>query len=1014
MITQTPPGAADLLRGVPAFSGLSQNAREDLAGRCELRTFRAGAPLLPGRGRWAGVGVMLSGEARLLDERDGSVEIDRLAAGGVFAGESLLSGLPYSYQAYATSDCAVLLLSKAAFDDWLSAQPALVGELRQAAASHERRAFLESSFLAQVLEKTAIDAAAAAASDVTLAPGEHLITEGQPARSVYVVRAGRLRLSRGAAETVGFVEAGDLVEETGTIPGFARQASFIAETECRIHAIAADVFRRLVTSQKAGPRLDAMIAEHRGDKASAEGEGGAPEEAEAVLQWQLPEYRAPAQRFRWLSRHPAVRQQSAMDCGAACLATLCRSYGKRVSLNRLRELARVGSAGASMLHLMLAARQLGFEALPILSTLDHLRNNHLPALVNWKGFHWIVVYAIDDRRALVADPARGLVKIPIADFTKGWTRYTLFVRPTPRFADLDQSPPTLDQFTPYLAPYRRTIVEIAAASFIIQVLALLMPMFSKFVIDEVIVPQRERWLSAALAGILTAVLLQWTVAWARQRLLIFVSYRVNLRLLADFYRHVLRLPLPFFERRRVGDVVSRLEENTKITTFFTTTGVEFFIDSATAVLYFGLMWYYNPRLTAVVAAFFVLHFVNVYLITPGLQHGFREVFERGAELESHTIESLTGLRTIRTLGVERYIRATWENLFARATNAYFRTLVYGIASGLASQIVNVAGTVAVLFYGATLVLQGQLTIGGLVAFTLLVQGVMQPITKLVGSWDQLQETLNAVERLNDVYETAPEAPDEPGDELTVLQSLNGYIRFEDVTFRYDPDGNNVLQNVDLEILAGQRVAFVGRSGSGKSTLVKLLLGFYRPTTGRILVDGYDLSRLWLPSLRRQVGVVPQSSFLFHGTIRDNIAQARPDASAADVQWAATMAHAHEFIARLPDGYQTMLDEQGANLSGGQRQRIAIARAILQDPRMVMLDEATSALDNESERRFIQNFDAAFPGRTVLMIAHRLSTVRHADIIVVLDRGTIIEQGTHDELIAKQGLYYFISTQQLNL
>jgi ABC-type bacteriocin/lantibiotic exporter with double-glycine peptidase domain len=251
-------------------------------------------------------------------------------------------------------------------------------------------------------------------------------------------------------------------------------------------------------------------------------------------------------------------------------------------------------------------------------------------------------------------------------------------------------------------------------------------------------------------------------------------------------------------------------------------------------------------------------------------------------------------------------------------------------------------------------------------------------------------------------------------DTTAGSRLNGHVRFEDLTFRYDAEGRNVLQNIDLELLPGQRVAFVGRSGSGKSTLVKLLLGFYRPTTGRILVDGFDLSRVWLPSLRRQVGVVPQTSFLFHGTIRDNIAQARPDASAADVQWASTMAHAHEFIARLPNGYQTLLDEQGANLSGGQRQRVAIARAILQQPRMVLLDEATSALDNESERRVIQNFDVAFPGRTMLMIAHRLSTVRHADLIVVLDRGTIIEQGTHDELIARQGLYYFISTQQLNL
>jgi len=997
---------------VPQFAGVAQSVREELAARCELRSFRAGAAILPAGVAWAGVGVVLSGEARLVDERDGPVEIDRLVAGAVFAAESLLSGEPYGYQAYATTGCTVLLLSKAAFDDWLTTRPALLREMRASATQHERRTFLERSLLASVLQPPAIDTAASAVSDMALSAGEYLVTEGRAAGSVYVVRAGRLRITR-QAELLGVVESGDLVEETGVLPALGRQASFVAETECRLYAIDSDTFRTLVTAQSAVPRLDSVIADRREEPAQAGQERETAEEAEAVLRWQLPELRLPLRGFRSRSR-PVVRQQSVMDCGAACLATLCRYYGKRISLNRLRDLARVGSTGASLLHIMLAARELGFEAQPILSTLDHLRVNRLPAMVNWKGYHWIVVYAVDAARVVVADPGRGLLKLSIDDFMKGWTRYALFVRPTPRFADLEESPPTLAQFAPYLAPHRRAIFEIAAASVIIQVLALLMPMFSKFVIDEVIVPQRDRLLSTALAGITTAVLLQLAVGWARQRLLMFVSFRVNLRLLADFYRHVLRLPLPFFERRRVGDVVSRLEENTKITTFFTTTGVDFFIDSATAVLYFGLMWYYNPRLTLVAAAFFVLHFVNVRAITPRLQQGFREAFERGAELESHTIESLSGLRTIRTLGVERYIRATWENLFAKATNAYFRTLVYGIGAGVASQIVNAGGTVAVLFYGASLVLQGQLSIGALVAFTLLVQGVLQPITKLVGAWDQLQETLNAVERLNDVYESAAEAPDEPGDELTVLDALNGHVRFEDVTFRYDAEGSNVLQNIDLEILAGQRVAFVGRSGSGKSTLVKLLLGFYRPTTGRILVDGFNLSSVWLPSLRRQVGVVPQTSFLFHGSIRDNIAQARPDASAEDVQWASTMAHAHEFVSRLPQGYQTLVVEQGANLSGGQRQRLAIARAVLQQPRMVMLDEATSALDNESERRFIQNLDAAFPGRTILMIAHRLSTVRHADVIVVLDRGTIVEQGTHDELIAKQGLYYFISTQQLNL
>jgi HlyB family type I secretion system ABC transporter len=1010
----TLPAAADLLRDVAVFADLSAQAREELVARSELRTFRAGAALVPAGGRWSGLGVVLSGTAQLVDERHGSVPIDTLAAGAVFGHESLLSDQPFPYHAYATTDCTALLLSRVAFEDWLASRPALLRTMRESADRVERRTFLAGSMLATVLDAGGIESAASAMRELQLSPGESLVTEGRPVTDVYVVRAGRLRVTQGGSDTLALVETGDVIDETGTIPALARQASLIAETECRVYAMGAQAFAVLAGERKTG-RMDALLAAGRSGAATpTPGEAPAEEEAAAVLRWTQPEYHPPPARFSWLKRYPSVRQQSSMDCGAACLATLCRYYGKRVSLNRMRAMARVGTAGASMLHLMQAAREIGFEAVPILSTLEHLKGNHLPALINWKGYHWVVVYAVTDTYVTVADPGEGTVRVPMDTFMKSWTRYTLFVRPTPRFAEFEESRPTLAQFWPYLTPHRRTLFELGAASLTIQLLALLLPLFTKFVIDEVIVPQRPRWLMAALAGVSGAVLLQWAVSWARQRLLMAVSYRVNLKLITDFYRHVLRLPLPFFEHRRVGDVISRLEENTKITSFFTTTGVEFFIDSTTAVLYFGLMLYYNVWLTGIAALFFVLHFVNIYVITPRLQQGYREMFEHGADLESLNIEALTGLRTIRTLGVELYIRSRWQHLFARATNAYFGVLKYVIASGLASQFVNLAGTVAVLFFGARLVLQNEVTVGALVAFTLLVQGAMQPITKLVGAWDQLQETLNAVERLNDVYESAAEAPEEPGDDLVVLPALNGHLQFEDVTFRYDPEGRNVLQNIDLEIHRGQRVAFVGRSGSGKSTLVKLLLGFYRPTTGRILVDGFDLTDVWLPSLRRQIGVVPQSSFLFHGTVRDNIAQGRPDASVADVEWAATMAHAHEFIVRLPQGYQTVLTEQAANLSGGQRQRIAIARAILQRPRMILLDEATSALDNESERRFMQNFDTAFPGRTVLMIAHRLSTVRHADLIVVLDRGTIIERGTHDELMANRGLYYFISTQQLNL
>jgi ATP-binding cassette subfamily B protein len=271
-----------------------------------------------------------------------------------------------------------------------------------------------------------------------------------------------------------------------------------------------------------------------------------------------------------------------------------------------------------------------------------------------------------------------------------------------------------------------------------------------------------------------------------------------------------------------------------------------------------------------------------------------------------------------------------------------------------------------------------------------------------------------VERLNDVLEVNPEMSDGPADGRVELPVLRGHVRLDQVTFRYEEDGKNVLQSVSLEVLPGQRVGLVGRSGSGKSTLIKLLLGFYAPSSGAVEIDGFPMSDVWLPSLRKQIGIVPQDVFLFHGTVRENLSQTNPAASLAQVVEAARQAGAHDFIAALPNGYETMLDPSGSNVSGGQRQRLAIARALLQHPRLIILDEATSALDNEAERHFLHNLDALFHDRTVFMIAHRLATVRNADLIVVLDRGTIVEQGTHDELMARRGLYYFLSTQQLNL
>ena len=338
-----------------------------------------------------------------------------------------------------------------------------------------------------------------------------------------------------------------------------------------------------------------------------------------------------------------------------------------------------------------------------------------------------------------------------------------------------------------------------------------------------------------------------------------------------------------------------------------------------------------------------------------------------------------------------------------------------MVSGVLSGLVNNLGDLAVLFLGAVMALQNRLTIGELIAFTILVKNVSAPINTIVGAWDTFQEALNSVERMNDVLEAKPEVTPEAEKEKRHVPTLRGHVRFDNVTFRYESDAKtNILQNIDLEVQPGQRIALVGRSGSGKSTLVKLLLGFYQPVSGKIFMDGFDLEETWLPSLRRQIGVVPQQSYLFKGRIWENISKAKPNSSRSAVIDAAKLAGAHDFIKSFPEGYDTMLEEQGANLSGGQRQRISIARAFLQKPRILILDEATSSLDNESERFVQQNIDTVFRNCTVFMIAHRLSTVRNSDRIVVIDKGNIVENGTHEELMNQRGLYYFISTQHLSL
>jgi ATP-binding cassette subfamily B protein len=595
----------------------------------------------------------------------------------------------------------------------------------------------------------------------------------------------------------------------------------------------------------------------------------------------------------------------------------------------------------------------------------------------------------------------------------GWTGYALLLDPTEHLNEIPTEKRSLGRFLKLLLPYRALGIQVILASFLIQVFGLVSPFFTQIILDKVVVNKSLTTLHVFALGILLFGIWSVLLSGIRQYLLSYLSNRLDLTMIGGFIRHALLLPLQFFESRHVGDILTRVNENQKIQRFLLNQVVLAWLDFLMAFVYLGLMLYYNWQLTLLIVAIIPPIALLTLAATPLLRRVSREVFNRSAEQNSALVETITGIATVKATATERELRWRWEDRLTQYLNSRFRSQKLGINLQAASGLINSVGSTALLWYGATLVIQDQLTIGQFVAFNMMIGKVLNPVLSLTNLWDEVQEVLISVERLDDIFSAEPEETSDQS--MLVLPRLKGDVKFENVTFRYDRDEErNTLQNISFEVKAGQTVAIVGRSGSGKTTLVKLLQGLYHSESGNIWVDDHDIRHVSPQSLRSQLGVVPQECFLFSGTILENITLYRPEFSLEEAIKVAKLAEAHAFIQGMPLGYNTKVGERGANLSGGQRQRIAIARALLGEPRILILDEATSSLDAESERRFQQNLNRLSRDRTTFIIAHRLSTVRNADCILVLDRGILVERGNHEELMAQQGLYYHLAQQQLNL
>ena len=699
-----------------------------------------------------------------------------------------------------------------------------------------------------------------------------------------------------------------------------------------------------------------------------------------------------------------------IDTGLVALVMVLRFLGVPADADQIRH--QFGGAPLGVTEILRCAKQLQVKARAIKSNWQRLAATPLPAIAALREGGFLVLGKAVDDKVLVQSPGSPKPSLMTrAEFEAVWDGRLVLLTRRASLSDLARKF-DITWFIGAIYKYRRLLTEVLVASFFLQIFALVTPLFFQVVIDKVLVHRSLSTLHVLIIGLAAISLFEVILGILRTYLFAHTTNRIDVELGARLFRHLLALPIAYFQVRRVGDTVARVRELENIRNFLTGSGLTLVIDLFFTFVFLAVMYFYSPFLTLVVLLSFPFYIAISAIATPIFKSRLDRKFERGAENQAFLVESVTGVETLKAMAVEPQMQRRWEEQLAGYVAASFRVLSLGNVASQAVQLVSKFNTAAVLFFGATLVISGALTVGELVAFNMLAGRVSGPVLRLAQLWQDFHQARLSIQRLGDILNTVPEPAFSAG--RAALPTIRGEVTFDHVRFRYRLDGPEVLQDVSLSIPAGQVVGIVGSSGSGKSTLAKLVQRLYIPEGGRVLVDGVDLAAVDPAWLRRQVGVVLQENVLFNRSVRDNIALSDPAMPMDRVVAAASLAGAHEFILELPEGYDTVVGERGSSLSGGQRQRVAIARALTTNPRILIFDEATSALDYESERIIQQNMREITAGRTVLIIAHRLSTVRMADRIITIERGRIVEDGSHDQLVRTGGRYATLHRMQAGI
>jgi len=975
--------------------------------------------------------IVCQGKVRLLafDASLGKeVSIQLLHPNQIFGADNAFCNQYQEYRAVASSDGTLAQISLQHLEIWLQRYPALFDYFSQISKSRQKLIFfktltqLRSAKLPLSQNNSTLEKILPYFLETEINAGSHLITASPS--------DGHFWLASGEISSISGKNRPPIVGESWGYPD-AIQPDLISRTDLSLFYLPKQHFDSVA---EIIPQLKTVEVgsneELNNDKVdedfAVESENFSQEDPECGLVNEYVQFLNQHPPRRWFGIYPFIQQQNSSDCGAACIAMISQYWGKRFSLKTLRSIAHINYMGAELNDLANAALGLGYQSLAVRGSLNELESQVLPWIAHYQGNHYIVVWRIKDELVIISDPAIGKKWVNRKEFEANFTGYALLLSPTENFFSKKNEATSFKRFYQFFGKHPLLLATIIVVSILLALFGVVPAILAQIFIDAVTTTQNFDSINIFAFGFLVFGFGRIALTAVRQYLLDYLSNLLDISLIGDFISHILELPLSFFASRRVGDILSQIQENPKIHRFLSRQAITTILDGLTTFLYFGLMAYYSWQLTLLVVSFVlatmcVLAVGNLFLKQVRRQYAFDFKTQN-----SLVIEIITGITTIKTENAENYLRSRWEEYFNQMMKTRSSGQNFTNSLQLTSSLINHLGSTTVIWYGTQMVVNSQISIGEFIAFNMLIGNTINPMLALVKLWDEFSDMVVSVERLDDVLATDTEESTQKA--LTVLPSIRGEVNFENVSYSEgvsiaEPDlqPGNILHNISFYVKPGQTIGIVGSNGSAKEALVNLLTGLCHPGSGRILIDERDITQVSPYSLRSQISVIPQEFFLFSGTILENITLYNQEFSLEQAQAAAKLAGADAFIQELPLGYSTIV-EGSIRLDAKQQQKLAIARALIKNPRILIIDEANSVLDSLFEYPFQHNsvgynpvlIDTSQEFRTTFIINPSLNTLVKADTILVLDRGVVADQGSHEELMIKSTIYPNLIQQQLNM